>query len=118
MALEQYVDEVTERFAEHYKTQGKLTLILALIIEVPELEQLNAEHDEFVVRELMRHLLRLKLVEANAERRRLAELVLNQVHYGLIVMLKQGPRAAKRTLADLKLMFLVLLQNYVDSSQS
>ena len=112
MSLADYASKTVDQFAELYQSEHKLTEILAVIIEIPELAELNDNHDKFITREIAKQLRSLGIEGTKSELDRLGYLIITQVHYSLVVMLKQSPRLAKRSLDDAKDMFLVLLEKY------
>ena len=112
MSLADYVNGVIDQFAQLYQSENTLTQILAVIIEVPELTELNNEHDSFVMREMGMQFKRLGLNQSKAELDRLIFMAVTQAHYNLIVLLTQSPSMAKRSLGDIKTMFLALLEKH------
>lgn len=112
MTLESFVEQFLEKMAGVYRAQGGLALLLQTIMEVPELRALDEEHDRFVVTFQARMLKRLGVGASRVERLRLSELLLNQGHYGLTLVMTQGPRLGRRTLGDLQAMQVALLQKH------
>ena len=112
MVPEEFVGRFLEKMAGVYRAQRGLALLLQTIMEVPELRALDEEHDRFVVLFQARLLKRLGVGSSRTERLRLSELLLNQGHYGLTLLITQGPRLSKRTLDDLATMQLALLRQY------
>ncbi|WP_193165951.1 TetR/AcrR family transcriptional regulator [Microbulbifer hainanensis] len=110
--VENFVVPFLDRMTEVYRAQSGLVRLLQTIMEVPELRALDEEHDRFVVRFLTRLLKRLGVGETRTERVRLSELLLNQGHFGLSLVITQGPRLGKRSLDDLKTCHIALLQKH------
>ncbi|NIB38098.1 TetR/AcrR family transcriptional regulator [Pseudomaricurvus alkylphenolicus] len=116
MSVHDFVHDFFQRIAPIYRSHGALTLLLRILVEVPELRELGDRHDEFVIKLQMRILNRLGVGKSRAERRRISELWLNQGHFGLALMIEQGPRMANRTQQDLVSMLVGLMErHYIDN---
>lgn len=116
MAPEEFVGRFLEKMAGVYRAQRGLALLLQTIMEVAELRALDEEHDRFVVLFQARLLKRLGVGASRTERLRLSELLLNQGHFGLSLVMTQGPRMAKRSLEDLATMQVELLKKYLSDA--
>ena len=116
MEAKDFVERFLDTMATVYRAQSGLTLLLQTIMEVPELRALDEEHDRFVVQLLARLLKRLGVGNSRTERIRLSDLLLNQGHYGLSLVVTLGPRLGKRTLEDLQAMQIALLKKHREDS--
>ncbi|SHE98190.1 transcriptional regulator, TetR family [Microbulbifer donghaiensis] len=112
MEPKEFIERFLQKMADVYRAQRGLTLLLQTIMEVPELRELDEEHDRFVVQLLARMLKRLHVGSSRTERIRLSELLLNQGHFGLTLLVTLGPRLGSRTLEDLQAMQIALLQKH------
>ena len=102
-----------EKAAAVYRQHKNLSVLLQTLTEVSELRELDEEFDRFIVKFQIRIFKRLGVGKSLSEQERLAQVMLDQGHYGMITMLNQGPRMGKRTLRDLQSMLIFLLESYL-----
>ncbi|MBU3069385.1 TetR/AcrR family transcriptional regulator [Aestuariicella sp. G3-2] len=100
------------RIAAVYRSHSKLSLLLQSILESPKLREIEAKHDEYMIRRQALILKRLSIGNSDSERHRLSEILLTQGHYGLILSLNQGPRRGAKSLTDIIFMMTQLLETY------
>ncbi len=112
MAMADAVDRlVTINFKVYKKQRAILTLVQAMF-SVPELRELDQEHDRLVISRMARVFKRLGLQRHQSERERIARFYLEMTHSLFLVLINQTGERAKRTLADLKLMAYTLMAQH------
>lgn len=112
MTLEEFTAAMVQALADTYRQESALSLLLAVLIEVPELREMSDAHDHYEVNVLVKIFKRIHVAETSSERKRLAELVVYSLHYGLVTMLQQGPKLGGYTMMDVQLMLLALFKRY------
>ncbi len=110
MDLETFVDRSFPRMLAVYREQrGMLPLVLAMWA-VPELRDLDDDHDELVIGRLADMFRRLGLRHSKAERERRGRLMLEMLHALFVSIVEQSGARATRSLADLKALGVTLLE--------
>lgn len=114
MALVEAVDRlIAINFKVYQRQQAMLTLVQAMF-SVPELRQLDEEHDRLVITRMAVVFKRLGLNKHRAERERIALFYLEMTHSLFLILIEQSGERSRRTMADLKLMAYTLLAQYFD----
>ncbi len=109
MDLADFIEVAFPRMLAVYREQRGLLPLVQAMWAVPELRDLDDEHDEMIINRLAVMFQRLGLPQSKAERERRGRLMLEMTHALFISIVEQsGPRAA-RSLADLKALGLTLL---------
>lgn len=96
-----------------YKKQKAILTLVQAMFSVPELRELDAEHDDLVISHMASLFKRMGIQSHIKERERLGRLYLETSHSAFLVIVNQNPERAKRTLADLKLMLFALLNQHL-----
>lgn len=96
-----------------YKKQKAILTLVQAMFSVPELRQLDAEHDDLVISHMASLFKRMGISSHIKERERLGRLYLETSHSAFLVIVNQNPERAKRTLADLKLMLFALINQHL-----
>ncbi len=113
MALEDVVrDMIDLNFSVYKKQKAQLTLVQAMFA-IPELRELDAQHDDMVILNVAGILKRLKLKKQRKERLRLARLYHELTHALFLVMLYEKGDVFKRSKNDLNVMVCSFLRPYL-----
>ncbi len=112
MSLEQYVDEALERMLSVYKAQRAVLPLAQALWSIPELRDLDIQHDTLVINSLVGIFKRLGFEESDNELGRIGRVYLEATHSVLLSVVSMRGVRSKRSLADLKLMILTLLQSH------
>ncbi len=106
----EFVDRAVENMLPVYRSQRGLQHLVPAMFTIPELRALDEHSDELAIRRLTLMFRRLRVAGATAERERLARLYLKISNALLLETIRQQGSAARRTLADLKLLLVQLLR--------
>ncbi len=110
MDLETFVDKSFPRMLAVYREQRGMLPLVQAMWAVPELRDLDDEHDELLINRLADMFRRLGLRHSKAERERRGRLMLEMLHALFVSIVEQSGARAARSLADLKALGLTLLQ--------
>lgn len=110
MDLATFVDRSFPRMLAVYREQRGMLPLVQAMWAVPELRDLDDEHDELVISRLAEMFRRLGLTHSKGERERRARLMLEMIHALFISIVEQSGSRAARSLADLKALGLTLLE--------
>jgi len=114
--LQHFTDHCTDRVLEVYRRQrGILHLVQAISI-IPELRELDEEHDKFMIHHFSRIFVRLGFDCDNKELARIAGIYLELVHALSLVVVEQKGARATRTIEDMKFMAYELLARHYTNS--
>ncbi|MEE4192198.1 MAG: TetR/AcrR family transcriptional regulator [Halieaceae bacterium] len=109
MGPAEFIEVAFPRMLAVYREQRGLLPLVQAMWAVPELRDLDDQHDEMIISRLASMFQRLGLPQGKAERERRGRLMLEMTHALFITIVEQtGPRAA-RSLADLKALGTTLL---------
>lgn len=114
MGLEELLEQMLALNLKAYKKQKAILTLVQAMFSVPELRTLDAEHDDLVISHMAALFKRMGINLHIKERERLGRLYLETSHSAFLVIVNQNPERAKRTLADLKLMLLALLNQHLN----
>ncbi len=109
MDLETFVDKSFPRMLAVYREQRGMLPLVQAMWAVPELRDLDDEHDELLISRLAEMFRRLGLSHSKAERERRGRLMLEMLHALFVSIVEQSGTRAARSLADLKALGLTLL---------
>ena len=107
---EEFVDTLLPRLLSIYKEQQGILPLVQAMWSVPELRDLDEQHDEMVISHLSRMFKRLGMEAKKRERERRARLLLELTHALLLSITTQSPAHAELSMADLRAMCLTLLK--------
>ncbi len=114
--LRQFTDQCSDRILEVYRRQrGILHLVQAISI-IPELRELDEQHDQLMIRRFTRIFVRLGITADNSELKRIAGIYLELVHALALLIVEQKGARAKRTTGDMKFMASELLARHYAAS--
>lgn len=106
----EFVQRAVARMLPVYESQHGVQHLVQAMFTIPELRALDEHQDELAVRRLTRVFRRLGVPGTAAERGRLARLYLKISNALLLEAIRRRGTAARRTLADLKLLLVALLE--------
>ena len=118
MALEELVEQMLTANLKVYKRQKAVLTLVQAMFSVPELRELDAQHDELVIARMAEIFKRMGINRHLKERERLGRLYLETSHSVFLVVVHQSGERAKRTLTDLKFMLCALLRQHLESCQA
>ncbi|BFM15672.1 TetR/AcrR family transcriptional regulator [Maricurvus nonylphenolicus] len=114
MNLEQFVDAAVERMLTVYKTQKAVLPLAQALWVIPELRDLDTQHDDLVISKLAAIFKRLNFKGSKSELERIGRVYLETTHAVLLTIVSQKTVRSKRSLDDLKAMMLTLLQSHIN----
>ena len=118
MALEPLVEQMLAANLKVYKKQKAVLTLVQAMFSIPELRELDAQHDSLVITNMADLFKRMGINRHQKERERLGRLYLETSHSVFLVVVNQTGERAKRTLADLKFMLCSLLAQHIEQSSS
>ena len=101
---------VLDRTLLVYKNQSGILPLVQAMFGVPELKELDSQHDELIIASMPRMFSRLEITEDQAELSRLGSVWMEVSHALLLVIVDQNPTDSARSLSDLKFLSLCLLE--------
>ncbi len=113
MALEELVEKMLTIKLKVYRKQKAILTLVQAMFSVPELRDLDTQHDELEISRMADVFKRMGINRHIKERERLGRLYLETTHSVFLVVVNQKGDRAKRTQADLKFMLCALLQQYL-----
>ncbi len=113
MALEELVDKMLMSNFKVYKKQKAVLTLVQAMFSVPELKELDAQHDEMIIDNIAQIFKRMGVKKQLKERERLAELYLELSHALFLAMVDMTGERLKRTREDLNLMVCTLLRAHL-----
>ena len=112
LPLEEAVDQLIALNFKVYKKQKAILTLVQAMFSVPELRELDMQHDDLVISRMAVVFKRLGIQKHITERERIARFYLEMTHSLFLVLVNQSGERAKRTLSDLKLMAYTLLAQH------
>ncbi len=106
LSLKKFVEKVMDRTLLVYKNQSGILPLVQAMFGVPELKELDSQHDELIIASMARMFRRLEITEDHAELSRLGSEWMEVSHALLLVIVDQNPTDAARSLSDLKFLSL------------
>jgi AcrR family transcriptional regulator len=113
MVLEELVEKMLTIKLKVYRKQKAILTLVQAMFSVPELRDLDTQHDELEISRMADVFKRMGINRHIKERERLGRLYLETTHSVFLVVVNQKGDRAKRTQADLKFMLCALLQQYL-----
>ena len=110
LSLKKFVEKVMDRTLLVYKNQSGILPLVQAMFGVPELKELDSQHDELIIASMARMFRRLEITEDHAELSRLGSEWMEVSHALLLVIVDQNPTDSARSLSDLKFLSLCLLE--------
>ncbi|MDO6420652.1 TetR/AcrR family transcriptional regulator [Amphritea sp. 2_MG-2023] len=98
-----------------YKQQKAILTLVQAMFSVPELRELDEQHDELEITRMAAVFKRMGINRHLKERQRLGRLYLEVTHSVMLVVVNQKGERAKRTLADLNMIICNLLRQYSEA---
>lgn len=113
MSISDFVDKVVDINLRTYRLQRAVLTLVQAMFSVPELRELDDRHDNLVISQMSKVFKRLGIKKHIRERERIARHYLEVTHSSYLVVVNQNERRAARTLDDLKLMMVCLLERHL-----
>ena len=113
MQLEDSVAVLTETFSAVYRQQQGILPLVQAMFAVPELRDLDEQHDEVVISNMTAIFKRMGLSQPENELNRIARTYLELTHALLLVVTEQSGARAKRTHDDLNTLTCCLIDNHM-----
>ncbi len=113
MALDDLVDKMLIANFKVYKKQKAILTLVQAMFSVPELRELDAQHDDMVVSSIAEVFKRMGMNKQLKERQRIAELYLEMTHSLFLIMVDMSGERLKRSREDLNLMVTTLLKAHL-----
>ncbi len=110
--LHHFTDHCTERLLEVYRRQRGILHLVQAMFSIPELRQLDEEHDDFMIDRFSNQFVRLGLELDKRELKRIARVYLELIHALSLEIVEEKGVQASRTTDDLKLMAYSLLSRH------
>lgn len=114
LSLEKFVDAAIDRMLQVYKAQKAVLPLAQALWAIPELRDLDIEHDTLVISKLANIFKRMNFKGSKSELERIGRVYLESTHAVLLTIVTQKTVRSKRSLDDLKTMILALLNNHFD----
>ena len=110
--LHRFTDHCTDRLLEVYRRQSGILHLVQAMFSIPELRELDEEHDEFMIARFGTMFLRLGFKLDSRELKRIAKTYLELIHAMALEIAEQSGKQASRTTDDLKFMAYSLLSRH------
>jgi len=111
--LEDLVSKLTNRFKALYLQQKGILPLVHAMYAVPELRDLDAEHDRIVAKRMTEVFIRCGFKQPKTEINRIASIYLDITHSMLVKILQQRGIKAQRSLEDLNAICIALLKRHI-----
>ncbi len=112
MELKDIVSKLTDTLLAVYQQQKGILPLVQAMYAVPELRDLDEEHDKLTVFRMSVLFKRMGLTQSKKELARIADIYLELTHVLLVRILEREGQSAKRTLEDLNAITYNLLDSY------
>jgi AcrR family transcriptional regulator len=110
--LDRFTSHSMERLLEVYRRQRGILHLVQAMFSIPELRQLDDEHDELMINRFGKMFTRLGFELDGREKKRIAKIYLELVHAMSLEIVEQRGAQASRSTEDLKFMAYSLLSRY------
>ena len=110
--LDRFTSHSMERLLEVYRRQRGILHLVQAMFSIPELRQLDDEHDELMINRFGKMFSRLGIELNGREMKRIARIYLELVHAMSLEIVEQRGAQASRSTEDLKFMAYSLLSRY------
>jgi len=114
MTLDVFVSKAVGRMHQVYQKQYSILPLAQALWAIPELRELDLQHDDLVITKMAEMFERLGVKENNSELLRLGRFYLELTHSLLLVVVNQKGQRSKRTLEDLKRLVFELLRTNIE----
>jgi len=117
MTLEVFVSKAVGRMHQVYQKQYSILPLAQALWAIPELRELDLQHDDLVITKMVAMFERLGVKESSSELHRLGRFYLELTHSLLLVVVNQKGQRSKRTLEDLKRLVFELLRTNIEKAE-
>lgn len=116
MPMDQLVDQMLSLKLKTYKRQKAILTLVQAMFSVPELRELDDQHDDLEISRMAEVFKRMGIQRHLKERERLGRLYLEVTHSVMLVVVNQKGERARRTLADLNMIICNLLSQHLSEA--
>ena len=113
----QLIDDILEGIYQVYRRQEAVLPLAQALSSIPELRHLDAEHDRLIITKMIKIFRNAGFVSTDNELNRIARVFLELTHSLLIVAVDQRPVRSARTMADVKMMAIGMLEHHKDDTK-
>lgn len=117
MPMDELIDNMLSLKLKTYKRQKAILTLVQAMFSVPELRELDEQHDELEISRMAEVFKRMGINRHLKERERLGRLYLEVTHSVMLVVVNQKGERAKRTMADLKMIICNLLNQHQSETE-
>lgn len=117
MPMDELIDKMLSLKLKTYKRQKAILTLVQAMFSVPELRELDEQHDELEISRMAEVFKRMGINRHLKERERLGRLYLEVTHSVMLVVVNQKGERAKRTMADLKMIICNLLNQHQSETE-
>ncbi|WP_432473033.1 TetR/AcrR family transcriptional regulator [Amphritea sp. HPY] len=117
MPMDQLVDQMLSLKLKTYKRQKAILTLVQAMFSVPELRELDDQHDELEISRMAEVFKRMGIQRHLKERERLGRLYLEVTHSVMLVVVNQKGERARRTMADLNMIICNLLSQHLSENE-
>lgn len=107
------VEDLTESYLVLYRQQQGILPLVQAMYAVPELRDLDEQHDKRVIKCMSALFKRMGMQQSKVEINRIAQIYLEIMHTILVIVLNQRGLKAQQTLRDLNEIIVGLLQRHL-----
>ena len=111
LSVDDLLDRILAAHLSVYKKQKAVLTLVQAMFAVPELRDLDTQHDELVISRMAEIFRRSGINRHIKERERLGRFYLEVTHAAFLVIVHQKGQRARRTMADLKLVMSTWLKH-------
>ena len=117
MPMDELVEQMLSLKLKTYKRQKAILTLVQAMFSVPELRELDDQHDELEISRMAEVFKRMGIQRHLKERERLGRLYLEVTHSVMLVVVNQKGERAKRTMADLQMIICNLLNQHLSDAE-
>ncbi|GGK58778.1 TetR/AcrR family transcriptional regulator [Amphritea balenae] len=117
MPMDELVEQMLSLKLNTYKRQKAILTLVQAMFSVPELRELDDQHDELEISRMAEVFKRMGIQRHLKERERLGRLYLEVTHSVMLVVVNQKGERAKRTMADLQMIICNLLNQHLSDAE-
>ncbi|WP_430461003.1 TetR/AcrR family transcriptional regulator [Thalassolituus sp. LLYu03] len=116
LSVDDLLDRIMAAHLSVYKKQKAVLTLVQAMFAVPELRDLDTQHDELVISRMAEIFRRLGINRHIKERERLGRFYLEMTHAAFLVIVHQKGQRARRTQSDLKLVMSTWLKHQLSEA--
>ena len=112
LTLAGFVDVAIDGMSKVYRDQAAVLPLAQALWNIPELRELDIQHDQLVIGKLANIFKRLTLTGTRTQLERIGQVYLETTHAVLLALVAQTNLRSRSSLTDLKSMILALLESH------